>query len=302
MKTKIFVSSTSNRKIFTHDGAFSIDEVLACAILSIYYSENSDYDIEIARIGDIREIGFRQVLALVNISAPADDHCKSYRSAQCVWEEYGKKVCSTLTDKLIEPFFKENGYGTSFEYNLDVSSFSYLSSFLPPWNCQNYDKYFEDALQVTISILKANILQSFSCYYAKEFILASIYCSNNSNLCFPDRDSLFCDGVLLLYNQDIPWLETVVNHNNASEGTSLIVNFVVYYSRSTKDWVSQCVPISLEDLSKPRIPFSKKLFDSKSFNGNNIYCEKDRLSIRSKSREDIIRLSFRATSFYNNQK
>lgn len=287
MNSKIFVSSKNTITISTHDGSFSFDEVLAFAILCINYS---DHTLEIIRTRDIKRL--KELNILVNVSNIEKSKNIIYHSVQYIWDDCCKCVCTKVIkdfsnlfhfssdshlDHIIQKFI--------FTYKLNINIFSFLNLFNSPWNCLDYNNYFENALQAIIPILKADILQNFSNFYPKAYIEAAIYGYYKVDNFLTYSSYPFYNGILHLQDKKQPWIKEVLDSNsNFPKNHPFIINFVIFYDNDTDEWVAQCVPISLTELSKSRIPFYKGLFDSegKDPKYNNTYLEKNSLSVRAK--------------------
>lgn len=303
MKSKIFVSTNIEKRflIGTHDGSFSTDEVVACAILAILYSE--DFTVEIIRTKDVEKL--KKADILINVP-PQKNEQKSYKTAHLVWKDLGEEIISKSTKTYInEPKCIADDLDKNIFQTLEVNEknpFSCISSFLPPWNSFNYEENFKHALHVASLLLEFTISQVTSRYHAKEDILYRISCYD-----IPHQEDLFFNGTLELANEKEPWLETVLEYNlKESEKT---VDFVIFPTfHEEKDWTAKCVPVTLEENSKPRIPFPKtwigiqdeKLTKVTGIEGA-ISCSEDGLSVRAKTKDDIRSLCLRASlSFLQN--
>ena len=266
--------------ISTHDGPFQIEEVLACSIIVVAFYE--DCAINIMRTSDPIE-AVQETDIQINIDFFTDT---CYSSVEEVWETFSKSVYSKLINKSIG----------NFEYYPHIEDFSFISSFIPPWNSvskYDYDKYFVEAVETTCLILKHSILQAFAVYKADEDIRYRIDCDGS----IAHEETYFSNGILQIANEMEPWLESVLKYNSTAKEN--FVNFVIFLNYT--GWTAQCVPISLED-NTPRIPFPEKLIglDSKNLSEilgvDGILCSvNDECSARAETKDAIYSLCFKTT-------
>lgn len=330
MKTNILVSSKENENkrfvVGTHNGFFHADEVVACAIFSLFHE---DMQVEIIRSRDIPYLE-NKVDELVDIGGGEYDHHHRagtggrgkrkngvpYASAGLVWKDFGKKLvyqcaCKLYenekpTEKIISSVFKEidekyiqevdkedNGIPTS------THTFSFISSFLPAYgsNYSNFDDAFEHALNCTIEILKQVIFSSIAKSKAENDIYKMIIRENKLN-----------NHILEIPSQNFPWLEAVIHNNKESENYSewFPISFVIF-PYPAGGWAAQCVPPSLEEKFKQIVPFPKE-WSGKTLNElSNIsgvkdatLCHSGCFFVRAQTKDSIISLCNKAQDIFNN--
>lgn len=326
MKTNILVSSEKEKLkrfiIGTHDGIFHADEVVACAILCLFHSDD---DIEIVRSKNVAFLYSKEVDIILDVGGGCYDHHQKggngkrkngfpYASAGLVWREYGELLiskccnklygvsfelnetmlsylCKLLDEKLIQEVDKEdNGIYTS------LHTFSFISSFLPMYESSycSFDEAFELALHTTIQILQHEIFQAIARLKAQKDISNMI--KNNGIIDF---------HILEIPSQTFPWLESVISHNLLSicDGALEVVYFVIFPYPSG-GWAAQCVPPSLQQKFLQRIPFPKewagqtdKLAEISGVE-DATFCHNGCFFVRAKSKEGIIDLCRKAFSDY----
>lgn len=273
MNTNILVSSKERKAkrfvIGTHDGVFHSDEVVACAILTLFHSSEV---IEIVRSKEVSYLVEKGADIFVDVGGGRYDHHQpggngrrdndvAYASAGLVWREFGKELvhkCSCklygnstdyivtsvfneIDEKIIQEVDKEdNGIATS------LHTFSFIPSFLPVYDSSYYgfDESFHLALNSTINILEHVIFTSIARFKAKNDI-SEIIINNGIN-----------EHVLEIPSQTFPWLEPVILHNNTFSENHLHIYFVIFPYPSG-GWAAQCVPPSLEKKFEQIIPFPK---------------------------------------------
>lgn len=287
MNTNILVSSKEKEKkrfiIGTHDGIFHSDEVVACAILALFHSDDK---IEIVRSKDVSFLYAKKADIVVDAGGSCYDHHQPggngrrenrvpYASAGLVWRDYGEGVIYKCFEELYSPFSSilvdntSKTYERSFKaivkyidedliQNVDKEDngifvhthiFSFIKSFLPVYDSKydNFDEGFQLALNVTIEILKHAIYEAISKEFTLKFVLNLTH-----------GDGFVSDSILEIPSQTFPWLETVCNYNADYAWPNInCVNFVIF-PYSSGGWAAQCVPPSLEKKFKQRISFPKK--------------------------------------------
>lgn len=298
MKSKIFISSDFEKRflIGIHSGSFSIDEVVACAILTIFYS-SPNCSVEIVRARQTQKLEHTDVL----INTFSKNYFqKHYKTAYSIWEDFGEKIVSKFI-KDCNANFKciADSIGQDILLiveNSDKNPFSCISRFMPLWNqLNNYEENFKKAFNVAYLILEQIILKAISNYKAKEDIL----CSIDSNDDCPNQESLFFHGTLEISNEKQPWVDTVLEYN--LQHPEKPVNFVIYHNIYNSDWTAICVSISLEESSIPRIILPKQWLGTHGEQladitgvDDAISCSEDGLSMQAKTKDGIRSLCLRA--------
>ena len=250
----------------THSGIFHCDEIIALSILLLLFEEK--YEIFIIRTRDV-ELLKNNCKILIDIGGGVFDHHQpggngkrengvNYASAGLIWNAFGKELITLLSsNKLsydsVNKLFnqidleiiqkideQDNGLST------DKHNFEYIQSYLPAWNSEkiDYNKNFEECLIITKSILEKTIIEYISKELAQQEIINKIF---NPSL---EDNELLKENIILLPNQTIPWLETIIKLNNIIEQQ---IDFVVF-PYPTGGYALQCVPISLDNKFSKRIP------------------------------------------------
>ena len=319
MNANILVSSKESKLkrfiIGTHDGIFHVDEVVACAILTLHHNNEQ---IEIVRSKDTSYLAEKGADIFVDVGGGLFDHHQPggngkrengipYASAGLVWREFGKELvhkCSCklygnstvslvnsvfeeIDKKLIQEVDKEdNGIPTS------LHAFSFISSFLPVYGSSYYgfDESFHLALNSTINILEHVIFTSIAQLKAQSDISKMINCQG-----------IIDYHILEIPSQTFPWLEPIINHNIASSwlGDLQLIYFVIFPYPSG-GWAAQCVPASLEEKFEQRIPFPKewagqtdKLAEISGIK-DATFCHNGCFFVRANSKEGVIALCKKA--------
>ncbi len=244
--------------IGTHNGIFHCDEVLAVAMLSII-----NRDIKVIRSRDIDIL--KQADLLVDIGGGRYDHHQKggngkrangikYASAGLIWRDYGSQVVSllangklseeeamivanTIDEEVIQKVDMEDNGQSSI-----VHPFQFITSFIPNWNEEaDYDKAFEECVNLVIEILKKNVKMHIALHLAKNEIFNRI-----------KNQETHIENILVLPSQTIPWKEEITRHNINSEEK---IDFVVF-PYPAGGFALQCVPPSPkeEDQFLQRIP------------------------------------------------
>lgn len=198
MNIKILSSLTetgerSNVTTGTHNGTFHSDEVLACAILCLIYSNKS---VQILRTRDPKML--IQCDICVDVGSGEFDHHQAgfnkirengikYASAGLVWKNYGKQLINLILEKYFpeikcdtDYIFKE--FDDSFIALVDCEDngiqtethcFSFISSFLPLWfnnSADDFNNQFYKALVTTMTVLERKLKKMISKEIAKNVI------------------------------------------------------------------------------------------------------------------------------------
>ena len=295
---------SSKKVIGTHNGIFHEDDVLAIALLNIYY----DGEITVVRSREPKVLETCDVL--VDIGGGKFDHHMAgnkkltannlpYASAGLVWKVFGfdilKKLGAdeesipTLLEDIDEDFVqpvdvKDNGI-------LSDSPLSFVENFLPSWNSpsQNFDSCFFKVLDVVIKVTSAFITQQIATARARAEILNCIaHMSSSSN-------------ILFLPCQNIPWQQTIVDFNETTHSGGTI-DFVAF-PYPAGGYAAQSVPNKNSMFSK-RIPFPE-LWAGESDRlpaicgiDDATFCHSGRFFIRANSKESIIMLCELATKIH----
>lgn len=223
--------------IGTHNGIFHSDEVLACAILCLFNSDNS---IQILRTRDFEMLTKCDIC--VDIGGGTFDHHQKgfnktrnngikYASAGLVWNAYGKQLISLILKKYfssancnIDDIFnifdsqiitfvdcEDNGIST------ETHCFSFISSFLPLWFNNTQDDFNNQFYMILITTMMV-LEQELKTIIGKEIAKETIVSNWNSK-------TYFNNGILEIPSQTIDWVETVVNINISTKFNK--VNFVI---------------------------------------------------------------------------
>lgn len=293
----------------THNGVFHSDEVVAIAILCLYYEEHS---IRIVRSRDDEDLDSCDIC--VDIGGGEYDHHQPnfnlkrkngipFASAGLVWRTFGHKLISNYLEK----FFPERVCLSSQIFNkfdeevislvdcedngihTEKHCFSYIPSFLPLWteNRPDYDECFGEVLSITIEIFKKELFKTIQTVIAEKVLDESRKSIN-----------LFKDNILKIPSQSIPWPQPIVEINNSVTLEEDLINFVIF-QYPAGGWAAQCVPPSLEngDKFKKRIPFPKEwagLRDEElakvSTVKDAIFCHNGCFFVRAKTKEDVLQM------------
>lgn len=325
MNTNILVSSKEKEKkrfiIGTHDGIFHSDEVVACAILALFHSDDQ---IVIVRSKDVSLLQAKEANILVDVGGGLYDHHQPggngkrkngvpYASAGLVWREYGEGVIYKCFDELYSPsssILADNPtktYESTFKdivkdidenliQNVDkedngisvpTHAFSFITSFLPVYGCKqnSFDEGFQLALNVTIEILKHAIYAAISKELTLKLVLGLI-----------EEDGIVSHSILEIPSQTFPWLEALCNYNiDFAWSDTNCINFVIFPYPSG-GWAAQCVPPSLEKKFEQRISFPKE-WAGQTENLPKIsgvkdatFCHNGCFFVRAKTKEGVIAL------------
>lgn len=276
MKVKMDSKREQRIVIGTHSGIFHSDEVLAVAMLCLY---NNDKEIVIKRSRDAEEL--KKCNILVDIGGGAYDHHQPggngkrengipYASAGLVWKDIGKEVIKKFTAniKLKEDWEMYNILKSEIDDEIiskvdaedngreqEKHIFSYIESFLPAWyEEQDYDKAFLEALSITTEMLQKEIKRRIEKLVAAEEINSRTHFVFDEEM---EKEPFLLQNILELPNQKIPWLETVVKHNEKASNNKDKIDFVIF-EYPDGGWAAQCVPPSLEEKFKQRISFPEE--------------------------------------------
>ena len=297
--------------IGTHSGIFHSDEVLAVAMLCLY---NDDKEIVIKRSRDAEEL--KKCNILVDIGEGAYDHHQPggngkrengipYASAGLVWKDVGKEVIKKLTAniKLKEDWEMYNILKEEIDdeiiskvdaedngRKLEKHTFSYIESFLPAWyEAQDYDRSFVDVLSITIEMLRQEIICRIERWGASAEIKSRTHFVFDSEM---EKEPYLLQNILELPNQKIPWLEPVVKHNEETLEDKEKIDFVIF-EYPDGGWAAQCVPPSLEEKFKQRIPFPKEWAGQTTalpeISGvkEATFCHNERFFVRAETKEAV---------------
>lgn len=281
------------KTIGTHNGIFHQDEVVAIALLSILY----DNKIIVKRTRDLDVLQLCDIV--VDVGGGKFDHHmpggngqrkdgSMYASAGLIWQHFGKEIlkklncqlsllsrCFNAVDKnIIEDVDKiDNGVKSA-------SLFDYIPLFIPNWNEDFYivDKKFNDALNVTISILTTAIQHEIANLQSDELILNLL--TNSSN------------RILELPNQYINWQQLIIEYNKSA---TIPVDFVLF-PYPNGGYAAQAVPPSINEPFKQRISFPQNwaglttTLPEVSGVKTASFCHNNLFFVRANTKEDIYSL------------
>lgn len=270
--------------IGTHNGIFHADEVLACAILFLYYKLfYPNMSVQILRTRE------KDILAhcdiCVDIGGGKYDHHQlgfnkarpngtKYASAGLVWKDYGRKIIELVlkthfpdikcdVDFIFKTFDKNFIVPVDLEDNgqqKEVHCFSFITLFLPLW-FNNKPKAFNKQFK---KVLEQKLIETIN----GEDVSGAMY-SNNSIKLQSFKAELgkkmgkkvlihryhskkyFKNGVLEIPSQTIDWKEAVFEINSTINEK---INFVIF-PYPDGGWAAQCVPPSIKEELSQRIPF-----------------------------------------------
>lgn len=299
MKIKILVSmeATENFRIRTHNGIFHSDEIVAIAMLILKLERDGLKTVQILRT---RENLFSNIE--IDVGEGAFDHHQiggngirdndiPYASCGLIWKEYGKKIINGFkkanqqinTAEIFEVIDYRIAQKVDAEDNGRISechSYSFITKFLPSWTDDviDYDEAFERCLNVTVEVLRAEILAAIN--------------ENSSKYKIRELMENKTSNVLELPNQIIPWVDNVIIENIIAE---VPADFVIF-RYPAGGWAAQCVPNSFIEKFTQRIPFPKewagKTNELSEITGVDgaILCHNERFFIRAKHKEEVIAL------------
>ncbi len=298
--------------IGTHPRTFHCDELVACATLCLL---NPHIPIYILRTrDDIKSLS--QCDICVDVGGGEYDHHQAgfnksrkngikYASAGLVWKSYGKQLIKLISEKYFSGI-KCNIDSIFIEFDANCISlvdcedngkkadkhcFSFITSFLPLWFDNDFDRQFKKALICTIDVLEEELKSIIGKGIASSIIIPSRW--NNENY--------FNNGILELPSQTIDWLEAVVSFNSISTKTKR-ANFVIF-PYPDGGWAAQCVPPSMENKFGQIIPFpaewagqTDKLAEISGIQGST-RCHNGRFFARATSKKAIIQMCTIATTY-----
>jgi len=228
-----------------------------------------------------------------------------YASCGLIWRDFGiyltRSICDSMNlsisntteefifkkvdEKLIIPIDLEDN-GVSNETHL----FSFVNTFLMSLSAEEkplFDDVFKNTLLITIDVLHAG--------------LKSIISQEFANLQF-DIIANSKDGILFIPSQIFPWQEKVLSHNQANP--EIAINFVVFPYHHN-DYAAQCVPPSISDVMKQRIPFPKEWagittnLPSISGVSDATFCHNNLFFAKANTSSGIVKMCNIATKSYN---
>lgn len=294
--------------IGTHNGIFNADEIIACAILCLV---NSDTLVQILRTKDDKKFKYCDVCINIDGSNYNIEDSPNYVVSRFIWKVYGKTLINQFLTKYFDnvncnlylickiseifdnSFISFNDYGTD---NIHKENcFTFISSFLPLWfkfDTYTCNEQFKKALITTMSVLEEKLKTTISNFFA-----------NSTIRCYFENPNYFKNGILEIPSEAMDWLETVVDINN--ENDKNCINFVISPSSDGNGWIAQCVPQSLEEISKYRISFPKDWAKNTSnlseISGvpGAILCNNNCSLVKSTSKKAIITMCLIATKSIN---
>lgn len=255
------MQSKRNVIVGTHNGIFHSDEVVACAIIKLMVEKlyPMQRSVEVIRTRDLNVLN-NECDYVVDVGGGKFDHHQKggngqradgtkYASAGLVWKAFGyvilqddlpisqvNEAFNLIDENVIKKVdMEDNGELTS------EHVFSYIKNFLPNWDERNpnYDRAFNEVLEVTSKVLSSVISKNISIVKGKNEINNWLNCPITK-----------IGNVLFLPAQTIEWLEPVVNFN--IENTDAAVDFVIF-PYPDGGYAMQCVPKSLEEKFSQRI-------------------------------------------------
>lgn len=313
VKEKIYNQDNTNiYYIGTYNGIFHCDEVVAIAMMEIIL-EKVNASVNVIRSRDM-ELLKRDANILIDVGFGQFDHHQKggngersngvkYASAGLIWNKFGEGIVNLLSNKLETDEITEiaNIIDQEIVQKIDMEDngqlrtthpFQFIKSFLPSWNEEaDYDKNFEECVNVVKDVLTKVIKNYISVYLAKKEINNRIN-DNNYHI----------ENMLILPNQTIPWEDIIINLNeNGNE-----IDFVVF-KYPNGGYAIQCVPKSIEDKFSQRISFPEE-WAGETINLPNItslksatFCHNGRFFARADLFEDIIEMGRMATNKYKNR-
>lgn len=308
-----YLPDEKSLNVGTHNGIFHCDEIIAISILDILY--NNKKNINVIRSRNI-ELLKNKANILIDIGAGKFDHHQKggngkrkngveYASSGLIWKEFGKDVIALLSEgKLnnnqIEDLF--NLIDSDLIQNIDKEDngqislyhpFQFIKNFLPNWNSKyiDYDKKFELCINISSTILENIIKNYISAYLAKVEIENRIKSTTEH-----------IDNVLIIPNQTIPWIETIISYNENNINNENI-DFVVF-PYPDGGYAMQCVPKSQDDLFSQRIPLPDE-WAGETINlptisriNSAIFCHRGKFFARALELDDIMNMCKLATREY----
>lgn len=234
--------------VYTHNGIFHSDEVMACAIISLVEgiipsiirtrdrglldSAKSTPSTFVVDVGGEYNVGFRNF-------DHHQDRTMTKSSAGLVWEVYGQKLCNNVevfsrVTRLIDQIDAVDlGLAKDRGNDRNYSLIDCISSFNANWNedQSNQDERFLEAIEFVKRILERKIASETGAVEAKELAESAL-------------SEIDENGIITL-QQFFPWQEEICKSNNA--------RFVIFLSQTGDTWMVQAVPES-KDSFKSRVP------------------------------------------------
>lgn len=233
------------KRIAVHNRDFHADDVFAIAILKLIYPE-----VKVIRTRDEKEL--KKVDARIDVGRMYNpktndfDHHQNggagkrengipYASAGLIWKHFGKKLVSSddtfnyIDERIIQYIDADDaGVETYVVKELDPYTIAdFIHDLNPPWPGQSenlFNKYFEEAVSIVMTLLKRKIEAAGELIKARKRIKEEVKKSN---------------GEYLLLEQYLPWKETVIKESN--------IKYVVYPDPIENQWCILAVPVSLNN-------------------------------------------------------
>lgn len=300
MNLKILSSLTKQLRsnlliIGTHNGIFHSDDIVACALLCLLYS---DKQIRILRTRDAEMLA--QCNLCVDIGGGKFDHHqtgfnqtrengKIYASAGLIWKYFGEQLITLMLEKYfpkatcdISSIFK--AFDETYIIPVDCEDngipvkthcFSFISSFLPLWfhnREKNYNAQFYSALKTTIVILEQKLKDTI----AKEISISqskfSIWGIKSKLVIASQTTKTTIAKKISKQIVEANWKNSKYFQNGILEIPSQTLFWTepaillnesiennkinfVIFPYPDGGWAAQCVPPSLADKFGKRIPF-----------------------------------------------
>lgn len=248
-------------KVVTHGGDFHADDVLACAVLSLWADKNG-YKLEIIRSRDEEIIKKADIVVDVGRISDSDnkrfDHHQKggagirengvpYASFGLVWRKYGLDICGDqeIADRveksLIMPIdARDSGVNICMANELGVNE-HHTTEMICNFNLTQKEdgklayKQFEKALYFAKEIIKREIAWALALNDGDKETTKAIEEQNEPEI--------------LILERSIEWHEAVSKNKK--------IKFVVYLHRNGKHWCVQCGRDDLEDYNSDRANFPK---------------------------------------------
>lgn len=246
-------------KVATHNGKFHPDEVLACAVLSLWAEKNNS-KLKITRTRDQKFIDEAEIVVDVGMVYDGDkkrfDHHQKggagvrenglpYASFGLVWKHYGeavsgsKELADLVEKKLVLPIdAKDNGVNISKTTDLGVLEYGLgdaLSSFNTTWledSVSNEQQFFK-ALEFAKEVIKRELAEVGASLEGYRLTKDLILKQNTPEI--------------LILESYFDWGRAVSEFKN--------IKIVVYPNKNGENWHAQVGRDDLEDYDSDRVKF-----------------------------------------------
>lgn len=245
--------------VVTHNGKFHPDELLACAVLSIW-AEKTGCKLQITRTRDQNLIDSADIVVDVGMvydpeQKRFDHHQKGgagvrpngvpYASFGLVWKHYGEVICGLkeladlIETKIVLPIdAHDNGVNISTTTDLQVVEYSLgsaLSSFNTTWleDSVSNDQQFFKALELAGEVIKRELAECGASLEGYRLTKELIINQNTPEILILES---YCD-----------WGEAVSKYKD--------IKLVVYPNKTSENWHVQVGCDDLEDYDSDRVKF-----------------------------------------------